>query len=69
MHHRILEGTWSEVSKEAEKLNGNERVRLEVIEPGANGKMLQLGMFKELGDITEEDFKAAEWRMPAEGDL
>lgn len=69
MHHRILEGTWTEVSKEAQKLNGNEHVRLEVIEQPKDGKPIQLGMFKELGELTEEDFKAAEWRMPVEEEL
>lgn len=69
MHDHILEGTWDEVSKKAAQLKGSTRVRLEVVEPKKKGQMIKLGMFKGLGDISEEDFKAAEWRGPAEDEF
>lgn len=65
MHYRVLEGTWSEVSIEAGKLSGDEHVRLEVLEPAANGTMIRHGMFKALGEVTEADFRAAKWREPS----
>jgi len=70
MHHQILEGTWDQVSKKAAQLKGDTRVRLEVIEPEkAKGQMIRKGMFPGLKAITEEDFKAAEWRGPAEDEF
>jgi hypothetical protein len=62
MHHHILEGTWAEVSKKALALNGEVRVRLEVLEPSKPGRLIQKGMFPGLRDLTDDDFRSAEWR-------
>ncbi len=43
-------------------------MRLEVVEPKKKGKMIRKGMFPGLKRLTEEDFKAAEWRGPREGE-
>jgi hypothetical protein len=68
MHQRVFEGTWSEVAKEAETLSGDTRVRLEVVERKP-GQMIRKGMFPQLRDITEEEFRAAEWHGDKSPDL
>jgi hypothetical protein len=62
----ILEGSWEEVLSHHSELEGK-RVKLIVLpesSPGAHheSKKLQFGMFPQLKDLTEDDFKIAEWR-------
>ena len=65
MHEPIFEGTWEEVSKQASGLRREARVRLEVLQPRQpTVQTIRKGMFPGLKEITEDDFKAAEWRGP-----
>lgn len=61
MHSFVFEGTWAEVAKKASHLQGTEKVRLEVLSTDASGQMIKKGMLTASRDITDEDFKAAEW--------
>lgn len=65
---QIYEGTWEQVKLHDQDLSG-QQVRLVILhsnhseEPVATGtKMITLGMFPQSRDLTEEDFKLAEWR-------
>ncbi len=60
MYQHIIEGTWSEVAKQAAALNGDVHVRLEIVE-SKPGKMMVKGMFPQLKALSEQDFKSAEW--------
>ena len=61
MHSFVFEGTWAEVAKKASQLKGTEKVRLEVLRTDASGQMIKKGMLTASRDITDEDFRAAEW--------
>jgi hypothetical protein len=60
---KILEGTWEEIASHAAEFNGH-RLRVTILpdgpQPGSN-KITAKGMFPNLADITEEDFKIAEF--------
>jgi hypothetical protein len=61
----VLEGSWEEVLSHHSELEGK-RVKLIVLPESPHGtarepKKLQFGMFPQLQDLTEEDFKSAEW--------
>lgn len=64
---QALEGTWEEIKLHDAELSGRYvRVTVfprkpETIQNG-HGKQLQRGLFPQLRDLTEEDFKIAEWR-------
>lgn len=73
MQQQIYEGTWEEIAQHAAELRGR-RLRLTVLseqnpfdaaasleQPAGNGH-LYFGMFKGDLDVTEEEFKLAEWR-------
>lgn len=60
--NQVLEGTWEEVSKQAATLKGTKQVRLEVIEEKPVGQMIKFGSIPTLRDITEEDFRSAEYK-------
>ncbi len=57
----LIEGTWEEVSKKAEALDKATHVRLEVGEP-SRGKPIRYGMFPQLGAVTDEEIRDAEWK-------
>lgn len=66
---QVLEGTWEEILRQADRLAGK-RVRLTILEErplpdstqaGPSGGRIYFGMFPQLGDLTEEDFRAAEF--------
>jgi hypothetical protein len=57
----IIEGTWEEIARQADKLSGH-RLRVVILpdEPQPpTGRMITKGMFPQLIDLTEEDFKTA----------
>jgi hypothetical protein len=64
---QVIEGTWEEVQLHAQQLKlGGRHVKL-IVGEGAgekkpSGRMMTFGMFPQLKDLTEEDFKAAEFR-------
>ena len=65
---QVVEGTWEEIAKHACEVDVGQRFRLIPLEgaltEGAEpkkGKMITFGMFPQLKDLTEEDFKRAEW--------
>jgi hypothetical protein len=66
---QVIEGTWEEIAEHAHEFQGGQRFRLVPL-PSASekpilnkpGEMIRKGMFPQLRDLTEEDFKAAEWR-------
>jgi hypothetical protein len=71
MSELVLEGTWEEVLQHSEELAG-QKVRVMVLTEAEaadtpssrkkkTGKPITFGMFPQLRDITEEDFKIAEW--------
>jgi hypothetical protein len=67
---QVIEGTWDEVQEQLHGLKFSGRVRVvvseepgagEVVAPPHHGSYMYFGMFKSEGDITDEDFKAAEF--------
>jgi len=68
MSQQVLEGTWEEVVRHAERLPGSQLVRLIILGdsdnvlPRNSGRMIRKGMFPELAILTEADFRAAEFR-------
>lgn len=67
MAQQVIEGTWEEVQSRARVLDLNGRqVKLIVSEKAGEQKpqsrMMTFGMFPELQALTDEDFKAAEFR-------
>lgn len=73
MHDHIIQGNWEEVSRihAAELAGHNVEIRVlgKKVELGKPGVMIREGMFPELIQVTEEDFKAAEWQGPKDGDF
>jgi hypothetical protein len=65
----VLEGTWEQILTQGSRLAGK-RVRLTVL-PGEEsaGPILKRGLFPQLQVLTDEDFKAAEFRGDAEDGL
>lgn len=68
----VLEGTWEEVSRHGAELAGK-RVRVTVLpgqvsQPG-KGTMISRGMFPQLRELTEDDFKGAEFAGDADDGL
>ncbi len=64
----VIEGTWQEIAKHAKEFQHGQRFRLVPLPPveespalNKPGEMIRKGMFPQLRDLTEEDFKAAEW--------
>jgi hypothetical protein len=62
MANRVLEGKWSDVSKQAANLERDVQVRLEVIDAKPGARMMRKGAFPRLNELTEKDFEAAGWR-------
>jgi hypothetical protein len=69
---QVYEGTWEEIAQHASEFIGR-RVRLTIVndesvdvdtspQRQAETGHLYFGMFKGEPDVTEEDFKMAEWR-------
>lgn len=67
---RVFEGTWEELQSHANELSGKYlRVEIVDVENAVTGsesvtpqRGLRKGMFPELRDLDEEDFRCAEWR-------
>jgi hypothetical protein len=60
---RIVEGTWEEVASRADEFRG-QRVRLLVLprETPEAQTLIRFGQLREvLGELTDDDFHAAEW--------
>ena len=59
----IIEGTWDEIARHASEFNRH-RLRVTIL-PDApqpiQTKMIAKGMFPQLADITDEDFRIAEF--------
>jgi hypothetical protein len=71
MSELVFEGTWEEMLQRSNELAG-QKVRVTVLTEGESaetpptqdrkvGKPITFGMFPQLRDLTEEDFKCAEW--------
>ncbi|HZT43250.1 MAG TPA: hypothetical protein VFA07_13860 [Chthonomonadaceae bacterium] len=65
---QVIEGTWEEIAQHAREFNGKQRFRLiplpstdKQIQADQHGRMIRKGIFPQLRDLTEEDFKSAEW--------
>ena len=59
----VIEGTWEELSRQAEKF-GSHRLRVVILPDEAHlpaSSMITKGIFPQLADITEDDFKRAEF--------
>ena len=64
---QVIEGTWEEVQSRAQRLDLNGRQVKLIVSEGLGekkpeGRMMTFGMFPELQALTDEDFKAAEFR-------
>lgn len=65
---QVLEGTWEEIAQYARKFTTAQRFRIIPLSSANQktalnkpGEMIRKGMFPQLRDLTEADFKAAEW--------
>ena len=77
---QVIEGTWEEIMAHAERYSGK-RLRLQILSdnlshaengeaaPQPGTTRVTFGMFPQLNDLTEEDFRRAEWRGEGLDDL